>query len=31
MIPKGIIWKIEYQRVVSGEPLQNKARRRITY
>ena len=31
MIPKGIIWKFEYQCVVSGEPLKNKARRRITY
>ena len=31
MIPKGIIWKIEYQCVVSGEHSKNKARRRILY
>ena len=31
IITKGIIWKTEYQGVVSGEPLKNKARRRITY
>ena len=24
MIPKGIIWKVEYQCVVSGEHLKNK-------
>ena len=31
MITKGFIWKVEYQCVVSGEPLKNKERRRITY
>ena len=31
MIPKGIIRNVEYQCVVSGEHLKNKARRWITY